>query len=87
MGSPVWSHDGMYALGNAHKGKVKLTFFHGAELPDPKRPFNATAGGNTWRAIDFREGDTIDRRARGVAARGGGLQHHAPGAEEQRVQA
>jgi hypothetical protein len=63
MGSPVWSHEGMYALANAHKDKVKLTFFHGAELPDPKKLFNAGLGGNTWRAIDFREGDTIDETA------------------------
>jgi hypothetical protein len=63
MGSPVWSHEGMYALANAHKDKVKLTFFHGAELPDPKKLFNAGAGGNTWRAIDFREGDKIDKPA------------------------
>jgi hypothetical protein len=60
MGSPVWSHEGMYALANAHKDKVKLTFFHGADLPDPKKLFNAGHGGNTWRAIDFREGDRID---------------------------
>jgi hypothetical protein len=63
MGSPVWSHEGMYALANAHKDKVKLTFFHGAELPDPRKIFNAGFGGGTWRAIDFREGDTIDRTA------------------------
>jgi hypothetical protein len=63
MGSPVWSHEGMYALANAHKDKVKLTFFHGAELPDPKKLLNAGHGGNTWRAIDFREGDTIDKTA------------------------
>jgi hypothetical protein len=63
MGSPVWSHEGMYALANAHKDKVKLTFHHGARLPDPKKLFNAGFGGNTWRAIDFREGDTIDKTA------------------------
>ena len=63
MGSPVWSHQGMYALANAHKDKVKLTFFHGAELPDPKRLFNAGRGGNTWRAIDIHEGETIDKAA------------------------
>jgi hypothetical protein len=63
MGSPVWSHEGMYALANAHKDKVKLTFFHGAELPDPKKLFNAGLEGNTWRAIDFREGDKIDESA------------------------
>ena len=63
MGTPVWSHDGMYVLANAHKGKVKLQFFHGAQLPDPKQLFNAGLGGGTWRAIDFFEGDSIDRPA------------------------
>src|SRR6266699_1577669 len=53
MGSPVWSHDGIIAVANAHKGKVKLTFSHGASLPDPDKFFNATLEGNTWRAIDF----------------------------------
>ena len=42
---------------------VKLTFFHGAKLPDPKRLFNAGLGGNKRGAIDFREGDRIDRAA------------------------
>jgi hypothetical protein len=63
MGSPVWSHEGMYALANAHKDKVKLTFHHGAQLPDPQKLFNAGLGGNKWRAIDFREGDKIDKAA------------------------
>ncbi|MGH8495205.1 MAG: DUF1801 domain-containing protein [Gammaproteobacteria bacterium] len=63
MGTPVWSHEGMYALANAHKDKVKLTFFHGAELPDPKKLFNAGLTGNKWRAIDFREGDKTDKPA------------------------
>jgi hypothetical protein len=63
MGSPVWSHDGMYALANAHKDKVKLTFYHGAQLPDPRKLFNAGLGGNKWRAIDLREGDRIDKVA------------------------
>jgi hypothetical protein len=63
MGSPVWSRDGMIAVANAHKDKVKLTFSHGASLPDPERLFNAGLGGNTWRAIDLFEGDKINRRA------------------------
>jgi hypothetical protein len=60
MGSPVWSHDGIIAVGNAHKDKVKLTFAHGAGLPDPDKLFNAGLGGNAWRAIDFLEGDKIN---------------------------
>jgi hypothetical protein len=63
MGSPVWSRDGIIAVGNAHKDKVKLTFSHGAELPDHDKIFNAALGGNAWRAIDLFEGDRIDERA------------------------
>jgi len=63
MGSPVWSCDGMIAVANAHKGKVKLTFMHGAHLPDPDRLFNDGLGGNARRAIDFFEGDKLDKRA------------------------
>ena len=63
MGSPVWYRDGMIAVANAHKGKVKLTFLHGANLPDPDTLFNAGLEGNARRAIDFLEGDTIDEPA------------------------
>jgi hypothetical protein len=63
MGSPVWSRDGMIAVGNAHKDKVKLTFSNGASLPDPDKLFNAGLGGNKWRAIDLFDGDKIDARA------------------------
>jgi hypothetical protein len=63
MGTPVWSHEGMYALANPHKDKVKLTFFHGAKLRDPKKLFNAGLDGNKWRAMDFRERDEIDKPA------------------------
>jgi hypothetical protein len=63
MGSPVWSHDGIIAVANAHKEKVKLTFAHGARLPDPDKLFNAGLEGNARRAIDFCEGDKINERA------------------------
>ncbi|NIF78573.1 DUF1801 domain-containing protein [Paraburkholderia sp. Cy-641] len=63
MGSPVWSRDGMIAVANAHKGKVKVTFAHGAGLADPDRLFNAGLEGNARRAIDFLEGDKVDERA------------------------
>ncbi len=63
MGSPVWSRDGMIAVANAHKDKVKLTFSHGASLPDPDKLFNAGLGGKVWRAIDVFEGDKVNARA------------------------
>jgi hypothetical protein len=63
MGSPVWSRDGMIAVANAHKAKVKVTFSHGASLADPDRLFNAGLEGRVWRAIDFFEGDKVNERA------------------------
>src|SRR5450432_1286273 len=63
MGSPVWSRDGMIAVANAHKGKVKLTFAYGASLPDPDKLLNAGLEGNMRRAIDFFEGDKINEHA------------------------
>ena len=63
MGTPVWSRDGIIAVANAHKGKVKVTFAHGARLPDPEKLFNAGLEGNARRAIDFFEGDAINERA------------------------
>jgi len=63
MGSPVWSRDGIIAVATACKDKMKLTFSHGANLPDPDKLFNAGLGGNQWRAIDFFEGDKINDRA------------------------
>ena len=63
MGSPVWSRDGIIAVANAHKDKVKLTFDYGARLADPEKLFNAGLEGNQRRAIDFFEGDKINERA------------------------
>lgn len=63
MGSPVWYRDGIIAVANAHKGKVKLTFMHGARLPDPDGLFNAGLEGNARRAIDYLEGDAVDEAA------------------------
>jgi hypothetical protein len=63
MGSPVWERDGIIAVGNAHKDKVKLTFDYGAKLPDPDKLFNAGLEGNQRLAIDFFEGDKVNAPA------------------------
>lgn len=63
MGSPVWSRDGIIAVANAHKGKVKLTFMYGAKIADPGKLFNAGLEGNERRAIDFLEGDKVNAKA------------------------
>ena len=62
-GVPVWSHDGLICTGETYKAVVKMTFARGASLKDPSRLFNSGLEGNTRRAIDFREGDTIDEAA------------------------
>ena len=62
-GTPVWSHQGILCTGETYKAVVKLTFAHGAALPDPKQLFNASLEGGTRRAIDIREGETVDARA------------------------
>jgi hypothetical protein len=62
-GVPVWYHDGMICTGETYKSVVKMTFAKGAALADPARLFNSSLDGNTRRAIDFREGETIDEEA------------------------
>jgi len=62
-GVPVWSHDGLICTGETYKNIVKMTFAKGAALKDPSRLFNSSLDGNIRRAIDFREGETIDEEA------------------------
>ncbi len=62
-GVTLWSHDGMICTGETYKDKVKLTFAYGASLADPEGLFNAPFNGATRRAIDIKEGDTVDARA------------------------
>ena len=62
-GVPVWSHDGGVCTGEIYKQVVKLTFFRGASLKDPKNLFNSSLEGNTRRAIDFRDGEKINEAA------------------------
>ncbi|HEX6988103.1 MAG TPA: DUF1801 domain-containing protein [Bacillota bacterium] len=62
-GAPVWSHDGNLCVLGAFQDKVKLTFPHGAHLPDPRGLFNNGLDGKEWRAIDIREHDELDEEA------------------------
>ena len=59
-GTPTWSHDGIICTGETYKSVVKLTFAKGASLADPAKLFNASLDGNTRRAIDIHEGETVD---------------------------
>lgn len=62
-GVPVWSQGGIICTGEVYKAIVKLTFAKGAVLADPSGLFNASLDGNTRRAIDLREGETVDAAA------------------------
>ena len=62
-GVPVWSHDGIVCTGETYKNAVKLTFANGAKVPDPAGLFNSSLEGNTRRAIDIHEGETVNARA------------------------
>lgn len=60
---PVWSHDGIICTGETYKKVVKLTFAKGASLEDPEGLFNSSLEGRVRRAIDVREGDTVNEKA------------------------
>jgi hypothetical protein len=62
-GVPVWYHAGMLCTGETYKNVVKLTFVKGASLDDPSSLFNSSLDGNTRRAIDIHEDDTINEQA------------------------
>jgi hypothetical protein len=62
-GVPVFSREGIVCTGETHKQVVKLTFARGAALDDSKQLFNSSLEGNVRRAIDLREGETIDEAA------------------------
>src|SRR4051794_30435850 len=62
-GVPTWSSAGIVCTGETYKNKIKLTFARGASLPDPSRLFNSSLEGGTRRAIDIREGESVDADA------------------------
>jgi hypothetical protein len=62
-GVPVWSHAGIICTGETYKSVVKITFAKGASLEDPSGLFNSSLEGNTRRAVDLHEGETIDEEA------------------------
>jgi hypothetical protein len=63
LGVPVWEHAGILCTGEFYRDKVKLTFMYGASLDDPAGLFNASLDAGTRRAIDVKEGETVDADA------------------------
>ena len=62
-GVPTFSADGLICTVETYKDKVKLTFAKGASLADPSGIFNASLDAGTRRAIDIREGESLDDEA------------------------
>jgi hypothetical protein len=83
-GVPVWSHDGMICTGETYKNVVKLTFAKGASLKDPSGLFNSSLEGNTRRAIDIREGESIDEDAFRELIRAAGRLNESSGPSPKR---
>ena len=61
--NPVWSHNGLICTGETYKNVVKMTFAKGASLKDPSGLFNSSLEGKVRRAIDFREGNKVNKKA------------------------
>ena len=76
LGVPTWSHHGIICTGESYKDKVKLTFMNGVALPDPHRLFTDEATGKR-RAIDLRQGDTLNAKALGMLVKEAARQNSA----------
>jgi len=62
-GTPVFTRGGNVLALGAFKEHVKVNFFEGAALPDPKKLFNAGLDAKRSRGIDLHEGESLDRAA------------------------
>ena len=62
-GVPVWTYKGNMVASGVFKDHVKLNFFKGASLSDPKKLFNAGLEAKATRAIDIAENDKVDEAA------------------------
>jgi hypothetical protein len=62
-GVPVWEHGGILCTGEVYKAAVKLTFAKGAAVADPTGLFNSSLEGNTRRALDIKQGESVDAEA------------------------
>ena len=62
-GTAVWSQKGLVCSAGVFKDHVKLNFFKGASLQDPRGLFNAGLEAKATRAIDLHEGDKINESA------------------------
>ena len=81
-GTAVWTNNGLVCSAGAFKDHVKLNFFKGASLNDPKRLFNAGLDAKATRAIDFHVGDAVDAAALKTLIRAAVACNQPPGAKQ-----
>jgi hypothetical protein len=62
-GTPVWTHNGLVCAVGAFKDHLKVNFFKGTLLKDPRGLFNAGLDAKETRAIDIHEGDKPNESA------------------------
>lgn len=67
--TPVFTSNGNVCALGAFKDSVKVNFFKGASLPDPKHLFNGGLDAKASRSIDLRNGDRLDEAALKVLVR------------------
>lgn len=60
---PVWESNGLVCAISAFKDHVKINFFHGVSLPDPKHLFNSGLDSTDHRSINFSENENVDEVA------------------------
>ncbi len=69
MGSPVFSHDGIFVVANAHKEKVKLTFMGRSSLIGKGCSTRVWAGRSGGRSTFSRGTSWTGRRSRSWCVR------------------
>lgn len=62
-GVPVWTYKGLVCAISAFKDHVKMNFFKGAYLPDPKGIINGGQDSKEHRSINLSQGDKLDTAA------------------------
>jgi len=62
-GVPVWTNNGLVCAISAFKNHVKINFFKGAYLPDPKKLFNSGLDSKTHRSINLSIDDKLNKAA------------------------
>jgi hypothetical protein len=60
---PVWTQNGLLVAISAFRDHVKVNFFKGVHLPDPKHVINGGMESKEHRSIDFKQADKVNIEA------------------------